>query len=285
MGKVLVTGATGNVGSSVVRELAAMGEPVRAFVRDPAKARQMLGQDVELALGDLSNPESIRGAMDGIDRVFLSSADGPEKVDQETAVIDAALAVGVRAIAKASTIMAEAGSPLPAFDWNGRIEDHLRGSGAPAVILQSTFYMTNLLASADQVRSQGLLFAPADGAKIAMIDPRDTGAVGAAILTSDGHEGKTYMLTGPEAITFEEVAAQLSEATGRDVRFVDVPEEGLRQGLAQGGAPDWLVDHVVGVFRIIRQGGVEATTDAVHALTGREPRTFAQFARDHSALF
>jgi uncharacterized protein YbjT (DUF2867 family) len=285
MGIVLVTGATGNVGSSVVRELSQQGEPVRAFVRDPARGRERLGEHVELAVGDLSDPGSVRRAMDGVDRVFLSSGDGPHKVEQETGVIDAAGEAGVRRIVKASTVGAEAGSPLPGFDWNGRIEDHLLGSGIPATILRSTFYMTNLLASAEPVRSQGKLFAPANGGRIAMIDPADTGAVGAAVLASEGHEGATHVLSGPEAITYYEMAEALSAVAGRPVEFVDVPEEVARDGLLQADMPDWLVQHLTGAFRIIRESGLEETTDVVRVLTGHEPHSFVDFTHMHAALF
>ncbi|HEY1370488.1 MAG TPA: NmrA family NAD(P)-binding protein [Gaiellaceae bacterium] len=201
---ILVTGATGNVGAEVVRDLAARGEPVRAFVRDADRARAVLGEDVELAVGDFSDAGSLHRAMGGVDRVFLSAADGPQKAAQETAVIDAA--AGARLIVKASTVMAEAGSPLPCFDWNGRIEAHLRTAQVPSVVLQSGFYMTNLLSAAEQVRNTGKLFAPAGRGTIAMIDPRDVGRVGATVLTGDGHEGHTYVLTGPEAIGYEQVA-------------------------------------------------------------------------------
>jgi uncharacterized protein YbjT (DUF2867 family) len=281
----LVTGATGNVGSSVARELRGTNVSVRAFVRDPAKGRQMLGEDVELAVGDFSDPASLRRALEGVGSVFLASADGPQKVEHEVAVIDAAKEAGVGRIVKASTVRAEAGSPVPGFDWNGRIEDHLRGSGVPAVILQSSFYMTNLLMSADQVRAQGRLFAPADGGKIAMIDPGDTGAVAAVALTSEGHEGQTYVLTGPEAITYGQVADELSIVTGRTIEFIDVPDEAARQGLLAAGMPDWIVEHLTRLFPLIRQGGIAETSDTVQALTGREPRSFGQFARDHAGLF
>lgn len=282
---ILVTGATGNVGSSVVRALREKGEPVRAFVRDPDKAREKLGRGVEIAVGDFADPATVHRAIRGVDRVFLSSADSPQKVDHETIVIDAAAAAGVQRIVKASTVRAEAGSPLPTFDWHGRIEDRLRRSGIPAVVLRSTFYMTNLLAAAEQVRSQGRLYAPAGGGKIAMIDPRDTGAVGGAVLTSDGHEGRTYVLTGPEPITYDQVAQVLTAVTGRPVQFVDLPEEAAREGLVQAGLPDWLVRHLLGVFRLVRRGAVEETTDTVRVLTGREPRSFAEFARDHASVF
>src|SRR5262249_23008288 len=153
--------ATGNVGSHTVRELLRRGASVRVFVRDGARARSMWGSDVDVAVGDFADVASVRRAVDGIDRVLLSSADGPDKVAHETTVIDAAAATGTSLVVKASTIMAEAGSPLPAFDWNGRIEEHLERAGVPHVRLQSAFYMTNLLAAAEQVRGAGKLFAPA----------------------------------------------------------------------------------------------------------------------------
>jgi uncharacterized protein YbjT (DUF2867 family) len=281
----LVTGATGNVGSQVVRELRGRGVAVRAFVRDPDRAVRQLGGGADLAVGGFSDAASVRRALEGVDAVFLSSGDGLQKVEHETAVIDAAAAAGVQRIVKASTIRAEVGSPLPPFDWHGQIEQHLRRSAVPAVVLQASFYMTNLLMSADQIREHGRLFAPAAEGKIAMIDPRDVAAVAAVALTTAGHAGRTYVLTGPEALTYSQIAAHLSAATGRPIEFVDVPDAALRQGLVAAGMPDWLVEHLLALFGIIRQDALAETTDTVHALTGRSPRTFAEFARDHAGLF
>jgi uncharacterized protein YbjT (DUF2867 family) len=282
---VLVAGATGNVGGHVVDELRGRGVAVRAFVRDPGRAAQRFGGGVEIVVGDFEDSVSVRGALEGADRVLLSSADGPRKVEHEAAVIDAAADAGVRMIVKASTVFAEAGSALPPFDWNGRSEDRLRRSGVPAVVLRSHFYMTNLLAAAEQVRAGGPLVAPAGQGRVAMIDPRDVAAVAAAVLVGDGHEGRTYELTGPEAVSYADVARELSAAIGAPVEYVDAPEEAARQGLEASGMPGWLVEHLVGVFGLIRSGAFERTTDAVRELTGREPRTIADFARDHAALY
>jgi uncharacterized protein YbjT (DUF2867 family) len=269
---VLVTGATGNVGSHVVRELQARRVPVRAFVRDPGKL-----SGVEVAIGDFADADSIRRALVGVDRVFLSSADGPDKVAHETAVIDEAAAAGVELIVKASTMLAEVGSPLKPLDWNGRSEEHLKRSGVPAVVLASGFYMTNLLAAAGPIRDQGILPAPAGDGAVAMIDPRDVAAVAAVALTGDGHAGRTYHLTGPEAITYAEIATVLG------VAYVNVPPEAARRELAAAGLPDWLVDHLDGAFALIRAGAMAETTDVVRAVAGREPRDFAAFARDRAA--
>jgi uncharacterized protein YbjT (DUF2867 family) len=282
---VLVTGSTGNVGAQAVRRLAELGEPVRAFVRDEARARALLGGAVELAVGEFADPESIVRALRGVDRILVSSADGPEKVRHESAVIESAADAGVHLVVKASTLRAEVGSSLPPFDWHGEIEERLRASGIPFVLLRSCFYMTNLLAAAQPIREQGVLPAPAGDGAVAMIDPRDTGDVAAAVLTAPGHEGHIYDLTGPEALTYAQVAAELSAATGRTVRHIDLPDDDFRQGLEAAGLPDWLVRHLTGLFPLVRDGALAATTDAVHALTGRSPRTLAEFAREHAGLF
>lgn len=282
---ILVTGATGNVGSAVVRALAERGAPVRAFVRDVERARSMLGAEVELARGDFAEPASIAAALDGVEAVFLSSADGPDKVRAEIAVVDAAAAARVARLVKASTIGAEAGSALPTFDWHGRIEEYLGQSRLPAVVLHSCFYMTNLLAAAESVAAEGRLYAPAGEARIAMIDPRDVAAVAAAVLTTDGHEGLVYELTGPEATSYADVAAELARVLGRPVEYVDVPDEAARRSFAAAGMPPWLAEQLGRLFPLIRTGVLAAPTDTVHRLTGRSPRSFAEFARDHAALF
>lgn len=282
---ILVTGATGNAGSQVVRALDERGASVRAFVRDVDKARDLLGDAVELAVGDFADPASFRAALDGIDAVLLSCADDPRRVAWETSAVDAAASAGVRQIVKLSTVGAAPGAPVAFWDWHGRVEQHLRASGVTVVVLQSSFYMSNLLGSAGQVANDGRLFAPAGGARIAMIDPRDVGAAAAAVLTTDGHEGNTYVLTGPSALTYADVAAELSAATGHEVEFVDVPDEAARHAAIDAGVPDFVADQFVNIFVMLRQGVAERVTDSVERLTGSAPRGFADFARDHARLF
>ena len=273
---ILVTGATGNVGSQVVRELNERGAGVRAFVRDPARAAELLGPEVEPVTGDLSDAAAIRRALDGVERVFLSSADGPQKVAHEAAVIDAAEAAGVELVVKASTMQARAGSPLPPLDWNGRVEEHLRRSAVPGAVLGSGFYMTNLL-------MPGAFIAPAGQGRIAMIGPCDIGAVAAVVLTTDGHAGETYRLTGPEAISYERAAAELAAATGEEVEYADVPPEAAQAALAAAGLPGWLLAHLIGMYALIRADAFARTTGTVQALTGRPARTWARFAQERAA--
>ena len=285
MTKVLVTGATGNVGSRVVRELRDRGVTVRAFVRDPGKAAAMLGDGVELVPGDFSDRASVRRALKGVDCIFLGCANDPQQVEYETGVIAAAAAAGARRIVKLSALGANIGSPLAFWDWHGRIEERLRASGVPAVVLRPSFYMTNLLGMAEGVRHEGALFAPAGGARISMVDPRDVAAVAAVALITDGHEGQTHVLTGTEAITYERVAGELSAVTGRRVRFVPVPDEAARQALVGAGLPEFVAQQLITLFGLLRRGAHEQTTATVRALTGHEPRSFAEFARDHAGFF
>jgi uncharacterized protein YbjT (DUF2867 family) len=282
---IVVTGATGQAGSEVVRALAARGERVRAFVRDPGAARRQLGANVELAVGDLADPRSVRAALDGADTLFLSCADDPRRVGWETGAIDAAVAAGVRRVVKLSAVGAEPGSPVAFWDWHGRVEEHLRASGTGWVILRSSWYMSNLLAAAAQVAAEGRLYAPAGQARIAMIDPRDVGAAAAEVSSSPGHEGQTYLVTGPEAITFTQVAAGLSAATGRGIEFTDIPGEAAEQAMIAGGLPAFAAGQIVRIFAQLRQGADRRVTATVQALTRSAPRDVAAFARDHARLF
>ncbi len=282
---VLVTGATGTVGAHVVRALGERGVATRVFVRDHDLAAASLGAGVELAVGDFADRSSLNDALDGVDRLFLACANVPDQIAHECAAIDAAAASGVERIVKLSVPSGFADSALVFARWHAEIERHLLAAGVPWVLLRPRPLMTNLLAFAETIGATGKLFAPAGDAEITYVDPRDIGAAAAVVLTGDGHEGRTYDLTGPEAITYERIAADLSAATGRQVDFVDVPDEAARQGMVDAGLPPILADFIVATFGVFRTGAMSQTTDAVRALTGREAGTFAQFARDHAALF
>jgi uncharacterized protein YbjT (DUF2867 family) len=282
---ILVTGATGIAGSQVVRALLEEGQDVRAFVRDRDKARGLFGDSVELAQGDFADRHSVGAALEGVTDVFLSGADDPRRVEWETAAIDAAVAAGVRRIVKLSSLVAEPGAPVAFWDWHGQIEEHLLKSRVAAVVLRSCFFMSNLLAAAEQVALEGRLYAPAGEARIAMIDPRDVGAAAAAVLATAGHEGQTYVLTGPQAITYAEIAAALTAATASEVEFVDIPGEDAKLGMIEAGLPEFVAEQVGAIFAQARQGMAEQVTATVESLTGRPPHDVASFARSHARAF
>lgn len=281
----LVIGATGTVGSHVVDALLGRGLPVRAFVRDRARAATVLDGRAEPVDGDVTDPVSIRAALDGVESVFLCTPNHPQQVEHETNVIDAVARAGIRRLVKIGACGAQIGSPLAFWDAHGRIEAHLRQSGVPAVVLRPTSYTSNLLSAADAVARTGTLFVPAGGAKVALVDPRDVAAAAAVVLTEGGHEGRTYTLTGPEAVTHHQVAQELSAVTGRQVEYVDVPDEAARAEMVRAGVPGWTADQLVILWGELRRGVMATTTDVVRVLTGREPRTTLRFLRDHAAAF
>ncbi|MCU0495307.1 MAG: SDR family oxidoreductase [Chloroflexaceae bacterium] len=281
--KILVTGATGNVGSQVVRALQVRGVPVRAFVRNPDAAAKL--GNVELVIGDFADSAALRRAMEGVERVFLTSADGPDKVAHERAVIDAAAEAGVQLLVKLSTVHAQAEAKLPTFAWHGEIEHYLHRSNVPAVVLRSTFFMTNLLMNAGMVAETGQFFAPAGDGRVAMIHPADVAAAAAALLSGGGHVGRTYEITGGNAITFADVARALAAVMGRSVTYVNVPPEAAPAAFQGSGLPEWLVTQLLGVFALIRQGAYAEASESVQMLTGQQPRTIGDFARDYAVAF
>jgi uncharacterized protein YbjT (DUF2867 family) len=291
MTTILVTGATGNLGHHVVRQLARRGVTTRALVRDPAAAAARIGEvgevgaSVELHAGDLDDPATIRTALQGVDRVFVNAADGPAKVAQERRVIDLAAEAGVELVVKLSALHADESSPLPAFAWHGTVERHLAASGLSAVVLQPAFFMANLLMVAPGVAATDTLFAPTGGAKVAMVDVRDVAEVAAAVLCDPGYAGRTLTVTGPEAITFDDVAAAIGAAVGCPIRYVDLTPEEARPRFAGAALPPWVRRHLEGVFELIRNGEFARTSDTVRAVTGGPGIDITAFARDHAAAF
>jgi uncharacterized protein YbjT (DUF2867 family) len=281
----LVTGATGTVGRHVVRALAARQVPVRALVRDPGRAAPVLGPGVDLATGDFTDPGSLDRALSGVDRLFLACGNVPGQVGYECATIDAAKAAGVTRVVKLSGPDAALDSPLIFERWHGAIENYLARSELPAVLLRPRTYMTNLMAYARTVAQTGMLFAPAGTAAISFVDPRDVADVAAEALTGDRHAGRTYTLTGPEAVTFEQVATALAAATGRPVTYVSVGDDDARRALTADGLPPMVAEAIVAIFASQRAGSMADTTGTVREITGRTPRSIADFARDHAAAF
>ena len=291
MTTTLVTGATGTVGVHVVRELQRRQQRVRALTRDPDHAAAVLatalvdGGSVDLRQGDLDDPAGVEAAMAGVDRVVLCVGNNPRQQEQERGVIDAAARAGVRRLVKISARGARIGSPAELWEMHARIEQHLAASGVPAVVLRPSTYASNLLAAAAGVAGAGCLFAPAGSARISFVDPRDVAAVATETLVEDGHVGQTYILTGPEAVSYAEVAERLGAVLDRRIDYVDVPPETARAGMVEAGMPVWLADQILAVFAELRRGAAAVTTDDVARVLGRPPRPVQDFLGDHAAAF
>jgi uncharacterized protein YbjT (DUF2867 family) len=283
---ILITGGTGTAGREVVEELRRAGATgVRALVRDPAKASFIREAGFETVEGDLDRPETLGAALEGVERALLLTAPSPHTFGQQRAFIEAAGRAGVRHVVKFSAFGADSAAPEGFGKWHGQAEDLLKSSGLAWTILQPNFFMQNLLGQAGQIASQGSIYQPVGDARASFIDVRDIAATLGRVLTEDGHEGKTYVLTGPEALSYYDVAAKLSEVTGRNVTYVPITPEQFREGALAQGLPEWLVGALERLNEIFAAGYAAEVTDVVRQVGRREPITFDRFARDHAASF
>jgi uncharacterized protein YbjT (DUF2867 family) len=279
---ILVTGATGKTGVDLVRLLVAARQPVAALVRDPVRARELLGDGVELVTGDFDDAGSVERAVNGVERLYVLTPPHPRQLEWEGALIEAARDAGVSRVVKHSLMGADAGSRMQAARQHAAIEDALTGSGLAYTILRPNFFHQTF---ASGMVVQGTMYTAAGEGRVSGIDTRDVAAAAVAVLTGDGHEGRTYTLTGPEAFTFAEAAAVIGEVTGRPVTHADIPPEALAAGMTQAGAPDWLAQDVAALQQEYADGVGAAVTDDVRELTGREPRSLRDFVSEHADSF
>ena len=282
---ILVTGATGNVGSQVVKQLTSKGARARALVRDPGAASAMQGPGVDIVAGDFSQPETIAAALPGVDRVFLLSPPDPRQVEWQNHVIDSAQRANVKHLVKLSVLGADEHSPVSIAKWHWQTEQHLKPSGLPYTILQPHFFMQNLLGFAPGIAAEGKFYAPMKQGRIGLVDVRDIAAVAVAALTEDGHGGNTYAITGPESLSFDDIAEKLSRATGKPVTYVDVPPDAARQSMLGMGMPTWYVDDLIRLYEAFSSGRGEWVTDTVAAVAKKQPISFDEFARDYAQAF
>lgn len=284
---ILVTGATGSIGRHLVDRLRQQATPFRALVRDPDRGREL---DCDLVVGDFDDADSIAAALSGVERVFLCSpgaqpAPGPQPmVAQQTTVIDAAVRAGVQAIVKVSVWGARPGGLL-AEGAHAEIETRLEESGLDWSILQPSGFMQNFLTGAGAFTSGGDLLGAYGQARVSYIDCADIAACAAVLLTSDLGSRQRFVLTGPEALTHTEIAAQLSEAVGRTVSYIDRPPADFADNLVAQGLPAQFSTDVATLYADVAGGSLAETTSTVSDLTGRPATTFAEFlARERDLL-
>lgn len=283
---LLVTGATGTTGSDIVKQLAQAGaKGVRVMVRSPAKASAFEQHGFEIVQGDFDNRESLDAALAGVERALMLPPPDPQMVERQSNFIKAARRAGTSHVVKLSAIGADASAAGGFSRWHGESEEELKASGLRWTMLRPNFFMQNLLGSAQTISGQGVFYQPVGDAVASFVDARDIAAVAAGVLLEEGHEGKTYTITGPEALSFHEVADKLSEATGKKVTYVNLSPEDFRKGLLGAGLPEWLADALGMLNAMLAAGKAAAVTRVVEEVAKKEPITFDRFARDYAQAF
>jgi uncharacterized protein YbjT (DUF2867 family) len=279
---ILVLGATGTVGSALVRELAQRDAPFRVMLR--SLGRRSFPPGTQIVTGDLADPGSLGPAFHGIERLFLLTPPVDTMVGLQEAALAAAGRAGIRQVVKLSMVGSSPDAPTSLGRWHAQTDAAVREFPSWTVLCAQSF-MQNTLAFAPAIRAEGRFYTPAGGATIPMVDARDVAAVAAECLTSDDHGGETYTLTGPEAIDHHRVAHEIGDAIGRPVTFVDVPPEAGRQGMLDAGYPTWLAEDLVTMLAQCARGEGVELSHAVRSVAGLVPRSYRTFAQDHADAF
>ena len=285
---ILVTGATGTVGSEVVKQLSAKGANVRACCHTLSKADKIRGPGVEIVEVDYDKPETVEAAFPGVEELFLLTPFVDNMVEVTAQLVAEAKKAGVKHIVKLSTLElgADAEAKIAPIRWHRQAEKMVEESGIPYTFVRPTGFMQNFSNySAQTIEAQNAIYTAAGEAKVSFVDARDIAAVAVEALTGDGHEGKIYTTTGPDALSHNQVAEILSDVLGRKISHVNISEEDLRKGLEEAGLPDWMIQSSIEGDRITREGRVSAVLPTVEEVTGKKPRSFEQFAKDYAEAF
>ena len=273
---ILITGASGSVGKTVLREAIGKEPKVRAMYRSKEEAAKAPAE-CEPVLADYSDKPSLRGAIEGVTRVFLVCSPIPQLVELESNVVDVCKESGVKHVVLNSAMGAgDYGKSFPS--WHRKVEDKLKASGMSYTILRPNGFLQNIVAfHAASIRTQGAFYQAMGDAKVSYLDVGDIAAVAVKALQGGAHAGKTYELNGPEAISNEEMAKRISKVGGRPVKFVDIPEAAQREAMLGLGMPDWQVTALLELQQYYKQGGGAKTDGLLKSLLGREPVTLDQY--------
>ena len=282
---ILITGATGKTGSATAKSLGEKGETFRALIRNEEKKEGLESLGGEVVIGSIENTEVVNQSMQGVKTVLVLLPNSESQLALEKQLVDSAKQAGVERIVKMSSIEAtpDATSPIPKLHLES--EEYIKQSGLAWTMIKPNFYMQNLLASAGTIKEQGKIFLPMGEGKTGMIDTTDVGKVLAKVLSEDGHESMNDVITGPEILSFYEVAEIFSQVLGKQVDYVDVPMDAYKETLGQFLTNQWHLDAVIDLFKGIAEGGIEDKTDTFNELMGETPKSLSQFLAENSFIF
>jgi uncharacterized protein YbjT (DUF2867 family) len=261
------------------------GLPLRAIVRNEEKAKAFKDGGIHLVVGDAGDEATLATAMAGITTALLIMPNSERQAALEERFVDKAKAAGVKRIVKMSSMEAVPGAKAVIPATHVRVEAYIRASGLAWTMIRPNFFMQNLLGNGRTIKDQGTFSLPCGQGKTGMSDTRDIGAVIAAVLSGNGHDGKSYELTGPELLSFADVAKRFSDVLGKPVTYIDQPMSEYHAHLSKFLTNTWHLNAVCELFGEIAQGGLNTTTDTIKRILGREPTSLKQFILDHIAVF
>jgi uncharacterized protein YbjT (DUF2867 family) len=279
---ILVTGASGNVGREVLKQLSQGGHQVRAAYQTSQKAADAPA-GVETTIVDFNRPDTLSAALNGIDCVFLVGPVAPNLVELESNATEEIKRAGVPHLVKLSAM----GTRAATFPrQHAESEDHIKASGVAWTFLRPNGFMQNMVIyNAATVRGQNAFYGSAGDGKVSQVDLRDIGAVAVRVLTEDGHTGRTYTLTGPAALSNSEIAAILSSVLGREIRHVNLLPNQMKQAMLGAGMPEWNANGIIDLEALYRKGGASTVSSDIERVLGRKPIGYQQFARDYASTF
>ena len=280
--RCLITGATGDVVSRVVRRLLECSVRPRVFVRDAKKARAQFGDRVDVFVGDLTDSPSLRAALAVIDALFLVTI-GPDIPARDEAAASAAKTSGVKHLVKLSSLDVAQG--LAIGGWHERGEAAIRASGVHFTFVRPSGFMSNLLAWANSIKATRVVRASTGDGRRAFIHSEDVAAVAAKALMTSDYDGKSLTITGPEALSFAEVTNRIGAAIGKRLAFEPISDEQAHQRYAAVSASLEETEAHVALWRAIREGRLATVTDTVEQVLGRKPLTLDQWAIENAAAF
>ncbi len=282
---ILVTGAAGNTGFETARHLLESGQPVRAMVRSAEKGERLKALGANVVVGDLTDGAFVKSALDGVSKAMLVMPNIEQQLELETAFVDAAAAAGLKHFVYLSSLESVPENENPITQMHVATEEHLRKSGLPWTMVRPTFFMQLFLAFSKGIRETGTIKLPTGSGTVAATDVRDVGAFISHVLGSDGHINKSYDVTGPQLLDFNQIAQIFTDVLGKPVSFVDEPIEEFRSRFAKIQPSPWRVDAVCKEFQGIAAGIIDHTTATFAEIMGRQPTPLSQFIEDYRTVF